>query len=274
MAKINLKECGFCGREVYKLANPSRGLCAPCYYREKKNGTLEYKEKRVRATCRVVGCGQQAIALKLCEAHYRRLRKHGVLEHERFDRWGHKDCHPLRDAHYNIVRYGPDKHSPEWADFWTFVADVGDRPEKHRLKRINELLPWGKDNFYWRPPNLDIDCSTREGRNAYARAYRAANPELYRDKHMRKRYGATLEWYNAKLAEQDGACAICKQPETAIARKTGLPRELAIDHCHASNGLRGLLCSNCNMGLGSFKDNPQLLRAAIIYLESETILRT
>ncbi len=263
MSKIkSLKSCSFCQREVYKLANPSRGLCAPCYYREKKNGSLEYKPVRTHSVCKVDGCENTAIAQKLCETHYRRFRKYGILEDDRFDRWGHKSSHPHNDPHHNIIRRGAHNHSPEWADFWTFVADIGDRPPLHKLARHDETLPWSKDNFYWKPPKLDIDTSTREGRNAYARAYRAANPELYREQFLKKKYGVTAAWYEAKLTEQGGVCAICKQPETVTRRGTGFVRQLAIDHCHTAGHVRGLLCTNCNNGLGSFKDSPALLLAA------------
>ena len=42
---------------------------------------------------------------------------------------------------------------------------------------------------------------------------------------------------------------------------------LSVDHCHKTNEFRGMLCANCNAGLGLFKDNPQALRQAAEYLE-------
>ena len=57
---------------------------------------------------------------------------------------------------------------------------------------------------------------------------------------------------------QDGKCAICgKEPED---------RRLAMDHCHATGRIRGLLCMHCNVGLGMFKDKKELLEQAIAYL--------
>lgn len=76
-----------------------------------------------------------------------------------------------------------------------------------------------------------------------------------------KRAGATEEWYYRTLEEQDGKCAICGGEPNGAGR-------LHIDHCHTAGTPRGLLCTNCNPGIGYFKDDPALLRAAIEYLES------
>lgn len=76
-----------------------------------------------------------------------------------------------------------------------------------------------------------------------------------------KKYGLTIEQFDAMLAAQGGKCKLC--------RKERLPheREWQIDHCHNSNVVRGILCYNCNVGLGHFKDDIDLLAAAILYLE-------
>ena len=76
-----------------------------------------------------------------------------------------------------------------------------------------------------------------------------------------RRYGLSWVDYKALLARQNGACAICKKKPR---------RALAIDHCHATTKVRGLLCLKCNSGLGFFEDNPDLLRVAIAYLEAST----
>lgn len=83
-----------------------------------------------------------------------------------------------------------------------------------------------------------------------------------------KRFGLTVESYIDLEKEQNGVCAICKNPE---ANK----RRLSVDHDHSccpgsgscSNCIRGLLCSNCNTMLGQVKDNVETLKSAIEYLE-------
>ena len=59
--------------------------------------------------------------------------------------------------------------------------------------------------------------------------------------------------------EADGKCMICGDSQTG--------RKLAIDHCHQTGKMRGVLCHHCNVGLGHFRDNPDLLLAAINYLK-------
>ena len=58
------------------------------------------------------------------------------------------------------------------------------------------------------------------------------------------------------LIAQSGRCAICTDPMT----------NPHVDHCHSSSTVRGLLCTNCNVGLGQFKDDPTRLLAAVAYL--------
>jgi hypothetical protein len=81
---------------------------------------------------------------------------------------------------------------------------------------------------------------------------------------LTRKYGITLGEYEALLESQGGVCAICGEPELAANQYGPLP--LAVDHCHGSGAVRGLLCSGCNTGLGKFRDDPELLRAASRYL--------
>lgn len=80
-------------------------------------------------------------------------------------------------------------------------------------------------------------------------------------KQLKKRYGITLEQYELLFAKQNQCCAICKKHQSEF------DTSLAVDHCHLTGKVRGLLCYNCNMGLGRFKDNINYLKEAILYLE-------
>lgn len=71
--------------------------------------------------------------------------------------------------------------------------------------------------------------------------------------------------YSELFEEQQGLCAICREPEITKSA-SGKQRPLAIDHCHETGAIRGLLCTYCNTALGSMKDNPEVLLRAIVYL--------
>jgi hypothetical protein len=74
--------------------------------------------------------------------------------------------------------------------------------------------------------------------------------------HLKRRYGITAAEADAMLADQGGLCAICRAAPAAH-----------VDHDHDTGAVRALLCFNCNGGLGQFKDDPAVLRAAAEYVE-------
>lgn len=111
----------------------------------------------------------------------------------------------------------------------------------------------------------------RENKDRYAKRHLvrySENPERFRGYHYKHRYGVTTDEVAAMHAAQSGGCAICRAPIAL----TGTKRtELAaVDHCHASGAVRGLLCRNCNLLLGNAKDSPETLRAALAYLGRAT----
>jgi len=86
------------------------------------------------------------------------------------------------------------------------------------------------------------------------------NATSVRKAYFKRRYGLTLEQVEA-MAE--AGCSICGTVEW-----NGRHARPHVDHCHKSGRVRGILCSECNTGLGKFKDDPALLRRAAAYLES------
>lgn len=97
---------------------------------------------------------------------------------------------------------------------------------------------------------------------AYRRAYYLAHKDkelAYSTKLNRlRRTGVTEDQYQEKLKEQAGVCAICRGT---------CSKQLAADHNHETGKFRGLLCNNCNRGMGHLKDDPFILRRAAQYLE-------
>lgn len=98
------------------------------------------------------------------------------------------------------------------------------------------------------------------------RDLRNANPEYFKNTYLKKNYGVTLDWYKEQSTKQGDACAICKQPETSVIR--GKVISLAVDHCHDTGKVRGLLCAACNTAIGSMKHDRALLQNAIAYLDT------
>ncbi len=89
-----------------------------------------------------------------------------------------------------------------------------------------------------------------------------------RAQNLKRNYGLTVEQFEIMLGEQGGCCLICKTPEDSIDPRTGKTRNLAVDHCHTTGKVRGLLCAGCNNGLGCFKDDTNRIVAALEYLET------
>lgn len=75
------------------------------------------------------------------------------------------------------------------------------------------------------------------------------------------KYGLLRETFHLMYRKQQGRCAICFI-------KMNTSRNCCIDHDHKTGQVRGLLCAQCNLGLGCFKDNPRNLAFALVYLES------
>lgn len=130
---------------------------------------------------------------------------------------------------------------------------------------------------------------TREGIYDYQKQWRASNPDKNkatakrcyqknrisllkraRKSQLKRYYGITTEEYKVILETQNYRCAICGKHKDLI--KNGY--DLAVDHCHKSGKVRGLLCSTCNLSLGGFKDSEELLLKAIIYLRKNGIFKT
>lgn len=85
-----------------------------------------------------------------------------------------------------------------------------------------------------------------------------------RRRRIENTYDITLAQYDEMLANQNGVCAICQQPP-----KGGVP--LAVDHCHVTGKVRGLLCIACNLVIGNAKEYLSVLDSAIKYLAKSKI---
>lgn len=91
----------------------------------------------------------------------------------------------------------------------------------------------------------------------------ASRKEFKRTYDLRERYGLTPGDYDEIMKSQGGKCAICL---------SYLNGRGSVDHCHNSKKVRGLLCSECNFGLGHSRDSPEVIRSAIAYISERNPL--
>lgn len=98
--------------------------------------------------------------------------------------------------------------------------------------------------------------------------YNAIPKELKRGYHLQRAHGITLEQFDALVKKQNGCCAICGRVEIdGHARQNS--EWLHVDHDHATKKIRGLLCNNCNCGVGYLGDGSiATARALLDYLTS------
>lgn len=102
----------------------------------------------------------------------------------------------------------------------------------------------------------------------YQKNYREKNREVLSDKERQRTFGITRHEYAELFHRQNGVCAICANPETAT--RNGKVKALAVDHDHKTGNVRGLLCSDCNTGIGKLKDDRNVLLSAVKYLDEHS----
>lgn len=106
------------------------------------------------------------------------------------------------------------------------------------------------------------------------KVWRAANPDKAYNLHLRnylmKNYGITVEEFQRMVDVQGNRCAICTRHLTDLVRTDSRGRfygRLYVDEDATKSRIRALLCKDCNIGLGMFKEEPMLLEMAKVYLQ-------
>ncbi len=110
-------------------------------------------------------------------------------------------------------------------------------------------------------------CSSKCGKKSFVQNDKLKHLVQQRRSHIKVKFNLSWDTYIDLYNKQDGCCWICK---TKIQTTNDLSehRHVArIDHCHKTGKIRGLLCNECNKGLGCFKDDIEFLKQAINYLE-------
>lgn len=105
-------------------------------------------------------------------------------------------------------------------------------------------------------------CRNETRRNSLtAKLYSEGYKEKQKENDLKRRFNIDFQRYETMLIAQDFKCGICRT------HQKDLDKSLAVDHCHKTGAIRGLLCSKCNLSLGGFQDSVELLEEAIQYLK-------
>lgn len=265
-----------CSVEGCETQSARRGLCSK-HVRQASAGQIPLpppiKPRRgAEEFCTADSCNDVTEAKGLCSKHYQRFRKGYLSDAEaaaRVFRATPSNCSidgcddPLRargycSNHWYRWRHGLPmdqavriKRSPDVVRY----RDANGQKHCHRCDEWRPEAKFGKNHRT--PDGLNSVCAV-------------CIKKVNRRGKLKLQYGLTLEAADAIRDRQNGVCAICE---------ADLSNGYHIDHDHAccpgsgtcGHCVRGVLCSACNTGLGTFRDSPELLSAAITYLLSTTL---
>lgn len=133
----------------------------------------------------------------------------------------------------------------------------GSRPTRADCKKCTDSV-----NRQWASLNKHV---TRKIKNEYYRNNKQKCSERGKAFHYKSKYGLTQEAAYKIIASQNYTCKICGTTEPR-----GYSKKFHIDHCHKTGKVRAALCNNCNVGLGYFCDNLELLNKAADYLSEHS----
>lgn len=154
---------------------------------------------------------------------------------------------------------------------------VSKASKKYSLLRAEKIKEYNKK---WRLENKDkLKEAKRQYYNevkntweyiSHSKEYRKKHRIISKDKerngHYVRKYKITLNDYNQMCINQNNSCGICTKSEQELGKK------LAVDHCHTTGKVRGLLCSKCNAALGFMYEHIQSIKNMILYLEKHNKL--
>ena len=176
-----------------------------------------------------------------------------------------RECNRLRSLERNARnRANPKKTAQLNADA---ARRYHAQPQEKKDARQQQVIAQRVERFEQDPAAGE---AYRESTNANTRARRAKIPaHVHRENNLKKNYGMTQADYDKLLESQNGGCAICGSKESGVPRI----KQLFVDHCHETDQVRGLLCHQCNAGLGNYSDDISKLESAIRYLNEANMGR-
>lgn len=136
-----------------------------------------------------------------------------------------------------------------------------DHDRIRKAERFNSPEYCEKQRKYWR--------EWAQKRRAELADALESGSRLGRGRHLIKhKYGLTIGDFMKMAERQAFRCAICLRPESDMIKQRNVRRMLSVDHDHKTGKPRGLLCRNCNQGIGHLKDDPYIVASALRYLRS------
>ncbi len=147
-----------------------------------------------------------------------------------------------------------------------------ERKRKHYSKNKESVNAKNLDYYHKNKEKIraratDYYHNNKERVLVLAKQYRDSNAEKVKNWKLKDSFGITIDDYKSMYEKQNGLCAICNTPETYFDKRIGKTRTLSVDHDHITGKVRGLLCKSCNLGIGQFKDNTDLMLNAIRYIK-------
>ena len=132
---------------------------------------------------------------------------------------------------------------------------------KERYKKIREA------NIHkFREKGKKWYAANKEKAKELRKKWRDKNKNYWKEWDLMRKYSISEGQYQEMLTAQDNKCIICNNKEN-VKHKSGVIKRLAVDHCHSTGKVRGLLCYRCNTSIGKFEDSIELLESAINYLK-------
>lgn len=128
-------------------------------------------------------------------------------------------------------------------------------------KKLSAFTRQKERNGTFRPSSACKECSAKRATKFYARETIEQSLRR-REKYFIRVYGITMQNYNDLFEKQQGKCLGCWKHQAEF------EKSLAVDHCHTTGKVRGLLCNGCNIALGNAKENSTTLRNLAEYLET------
>jgi hypothetical protein len=138
------------------------------------------------------------------------------------------------------------------------IKNMIENGDKRKCKQCNTELPITE--FYIKTNKITGNCRFNSPCKKCFDSKRDKN--YYKIYNRKLKYNLSEAQYDNMLLEQNNCCAICG------VHKDNNKKEFSVDHCHENGKIRGLLCNNCNVALGLFKDNINIMKNAVVYLNN------